>query len=273
MILDRVTMTGADDSVDARSVIQMARIYPFAEFGILFSEDDQATRFPSEKWLYCLHHMIVNDYYSVLKPQLSAHICGQWVKDLLQGKNTIGMKYSAVLSHFQRIQLNFHGADHSKYMTNAGKNLLKYDPMFVGKQIIFQLDEVNDSLYESCAADLSFNAVGLVDGSHGAGVSPKKWSHPFNGLTIQVPVVERYWSYCGFAGGIGPDNIEREIRNIDKFSSECVKYYREQNQCRVGSEARVWIDMETKIRSNNDQLFDWNKVEECLKVAQRHVVK
>lgn len=33
------------------------------------------------------------------------------------------------------------------------------------------------------------------------------------------------------------------------------------------AEGRIWIDMETRVRSNNDATFDLTKVRRCLEIA------
>jgi hypothetical protein len=67
----------------------------------------------------------------------------------------------------------------------------------------------------------------LYDGSGGRGVSPDKWFPPLPGKR------------CGYAGGLGLDNIKDELIDIK----------------RVADNAPVWIDMESSLRDRNDN-FD-----------------
>ena len=50
MILDRVTMTGADDSVDPQKLVDLSARYPNVEWGILFIGGAGA-RFPTKLWV------------------------------------------------------------------------------------------------------------------------------------------------------------------------------------------------------------------------------
>ena len=55
----------------------------------------------------------------------------------------------------------------------------------------------------------------------------------------------------GYAGGLGPDNIESELQRI----------------AAAAGDAPFWIDMETRVRSDNDEQFDLNKVRRCLEIT------
>ena len=65
----------------------------------------------------------------------------------------------------------------------------------------------------------------LVDGSGGKGILPQNWIAP----KIKKPI--------GFAGGLGPDNI---IENLNKIMKVARKGW--------------WIDMEAKVRTDDDWL-------------------
>jgi hypothetical protein len=60
----------------------------------------------------------------------------------------------------------------------------------------------------------------------------------------------------GFAGGIGPDNIReqiKEVRNLVAISEWHGEY---------------WLDMETKLRSEGDTQFDLKKCEHVLEISR-----
>ena len=145
--------------------------------------------------------------------------------------------YRAQWRYFQRIQLNFHGQYHKagpKFL-----DLLSRDE----KSYIFQVDGVNDALVVKAAKESEVKAHPLYDMSGGAGIVPKTWPTPMSN------------TYYGYAGGLGLDNLEQEIGRIIK----------------VTGSARIWIDMETKIRSDDDQVFDLTKVRRCLEIAKPFV--
>ena len=52
MILDRVTITGADDSIKATDLIPLSKRFPFVEWGILLSKNNEGSfRFPTRDWI------------------------------------------------------------------------------------------------------------------------------------------------------------------------------------------------------------------------------
>src|SRR4051812_4292848 len=81
-LLNKVTVTGADDSTDINKMVEIQEKYPFVEWGILLSKKyslkDGVGRFPSKAWL--------NSLISYAgKLTLSGHICGDWVEETLLG--------------------------------------------------------------------------------------------------------------------------------------------------------------------------------------------
>ena len=234
MILDRVTLTGADDSVDVKELIPLSRDYPFAEWGILFSGRRLGMpRYPSRAWLAELERLMWQ-----VPMRLSAHLCGRWVRDLVTGgKFTWKDEHAMEEKHFQRVQLNFHGEFHRRCM--AFEQILMTDAPLCesssgGRQFILQCDGVNDPAAKDWAniAD----AVPLFDQSGGAGIVPGEWPKAWPGV------------YCGYAGGLGPDNLAEQLPRIELAAGD----------------ERVWIDMERKVRSEDDCKFDLEKVRRVL---------
>lgn len=227
MHLDRVTITGADDSVEVEALIDLTNKYPFVEWGILFSAKHQGgPRYPSESWLQKLNG---NARYL---PGLSAHLCGKWVRDIVEeGEPSWWKAFPALSKRFERVQLNFHGQYHK-----AGRGFVGAIKRLPNEEFILQHDGVNDATILELGAKLP--VVPLFDRSGGAGVVPAAWPAPI-------------WKYQGYAGGLGPENIEDEIHRI----------------LDVVGDSRIWIDMETRVRTSNDEVFDLAKVESCLKKA------
>lgn len=224
------TITGADDSVAQQELKKIAADYPFVEWGILMSQSARAAggvnRFPSEGWMHELFSM-----KSAMN--LSSHLCGSWLRTLVKGGTPDNWWKFAI--HCQRIQLNFHGHKHepepSFYERLRGMN----------RQIIFQYEGVNDELFVS-ASKLKINAVPIFDLSHGTGVLPDAWPKPFKNVL------------CTYAGGLGPANIEEQLKKINDAVGDRV----------------ICIDMETHVRSNMDKDFDLKKVTACLQIASKY---
>lgn len=233
MNIDRVTITGADDSVHVEQLVALSERYPFVEWGILLSQSAMGIkyRFPSMNWL---NHLSRN----MVPMQLSGHICGRWVQDMLAGTGySLKLDLSHVLHCFQRLQWNFH-AEHHLVRQEMMPDVLHS----LKQQHIFQMDGVNENLLTAMRLQ-GINVVPLFDLSGGAGIVPAEWPPAINGL------------YCGYAGGLGPMNLEYELGRIAKAAGD----------------ATIWIDMERRVRSQADRRFDLLKVEACLRIAEHWV--
>ncbi len=229
MNLNRVTFTGADDSVDPGQLLEISARYPEVEWGILFSQKHQGSpRYPSEKWVVELVARVAS---SKFQPRLSAHLCGKWVRDFVKGIDFTWETYSRGLSRsFKRVQLNFHAEWHQAHE--------KFDTMLALKgmdyRFIFQVDGVNDGQVRSWC-DRGWGSP-LFDTSGGAGRVPNEWPESWPEL------------YCGYAGGLGPENIHHQFMAIERVAK-----------------GWVWIDMERRVRSADDTKFE---LEKCLDVLR-----
>jgi hypothetical protein len=235
MLLNRVTVTGADDTVKPAELIELGQRYPFLEFGILLSPKSVgSSRFPTVKWQQELTWLL---HGLRQKVQLSAHLCGDYVRQAFRGYSQELEQNCPLWPYFGRTQLNTHG---HQTPTNLPQ-LITLVQRFLrsGKQTIFQFDGENTntllevSLQTECAA--------LFDISHGAGKSPDRWSRPFGG-------------YCGYAGGLSPDNVEDELKRI----------------ARQHGDDPAWIDAETKLFrwSDSGPVFDFREVERFAQAAK-----
>lgn len=234
-ILKTVTVTGADDKTNCQDLVDIQKDFPFVEFGILMSKlSEGRVRFPTRSWI---ERMMKYDL-----PQLSGHLCGRWVRDLLEGEGTFWDDMSSVASNFHRIQLNFHALHHQvnswekvfQIMKDRGSNMCQ-EPEF-----IFQLDGVNDKLCSE-AINAGLNVSPFFDISGGAGILVEDWP--------------RMEGWCGYAGGLSPSNLKEQLRKISQVT-----------------EGPIWIDAETRLRTRNRTLFDIETVRRFLEEASDWVV-
>lgn len=232
MKINKVTMTGADNSIQPEDLFEISKKYPFVEWGILVSRNSQGkNRFPSLEWMNYLSKLNRNwiqDGNEGL--QLACHVCGTYVKEVLMGGHRFTIEIGELWNDFQRMQINTHGVKH-QYDPKAIEFLKDMD-----KEIIFQFDGANRPIID-LALEKGVNCSTLFDMSHGAGILPKDWLEPVKGIR------------CGYAGGLSPDNVVQQIKLIES---------------KVG-EYELWIDMETQIRSHSDLQFDLTKVVSVLK--------
>jgi len=240
-IIDRVTITGADTNTKHEDLFKLSEDFPFVEWGILLSKSGEGkARFPTYAWMLKLSHMFdeyIKDYKAF---QLSGHICGKWVRDICQGNWVILDDCSDVYDIFARFQLNFHAQVHTLKQSLFLKGF--DDPRLYLRQFIFQLDNVNNDIL-NVATQNDVDAVPLFDLSGGAGILPEEWPKA-NG-------------YCGYAGGLSPDNLESQLKLIEQVSGD----------------GPIWIDVETRVRTDDDSELDLGKVRAFLEVARPWVTK
>ena len=239
MKIDRVTMTGADESVEAERLLAIALEYPIVEWGILVSEKRTLTggpRFPSVRWINSLFtaQRMIESHQAPMR--LALHVCGSWVRDFLVGGDALIRDLGGILPAFPRIQLNFHAERHEVDLSAFVKNLRM---LTVEHDVILQMDGFNESFYNLVRSAIP-RVFPLFDRSGGAGQVPEVW--PFSFADV----------YNGYAGGLGPETMERELERIAE---------------KVGDKT-IWIDMEGRIRSDQDRQFDLMKVIRCLELAR-----
>ncbi len=230
MRLDRVTVTGADQWTDPAAMVELSKEFPFVEWGILFSAKHQGVspRYPAENWLQELRRTAEKTPL-----RLSAHLCGRWVRDLvIHGDFTFRYQRRDLWPMFQRVQLNFHAEQHEPH-EDFPKRLAE-----AGNQdFIFQMDGPNNPLWNAAKETIGARAVPLFDRSGGAGELPDQWPKAFENI------------YCGYAGGLGPDNLMSQLGLIEPAAGK----------------ERIWIDMETRVRT--DEKFDFGKVRRAVEQA------
>lgn len=235
MNVKKVTITGADDSVTALDMKDITERFPYVEWGILLSRSQEGSpRFPSKDWLDQLADMTQVGAQLVL----SGHLCGAWVRDIIDGGDLFVKDRASITYLFKRYQLNFHAFAHwtDPASLSAGLSKFQREPQF-----IFQFDEVNNPLLQYALQE-GYNAVPLFDTSGGAGVLPTEWP-AFIG------------TYCGYAGGLSPDNLEEQMEKI----------------LEVAAGQDIWIDVETHVRSHDNAILDLEKVYRFLEISEQWV--
>jgi hypothetical protein len=248
MKLKYVTLTGADSSVQPEELVALSKKYPFVEWAILFSQSKSGTtpRYPGHDWVLDLLKIAESTPMN-----LSAHLCGKWVDDALKGEITF-LKDAEMNKAFRRVQLNM-GKDR---LQGAFKNKqLVYAIIAAEKQVIF-----GGNYAAIIANGQFFDTTGtypLFDASGGRGIAATEWPKPLTYTEYAVvdgQQDEQKTVFCGYAGGLGPDNILAELKRIEE----------------VVGDATIWVDMESRVRTKDKagDRFDLAKCEQVLQVAQ-----
>lgn len=223
--LTTVTITGADDSVQPEQLANLSERYPFVEWGLLFSADRFGTpRYPSRAW--------VNDMVGVAETRpmaLSAHLCGRFARAAVNAEWDWQRTVREAAWAFARVQINC-----ANQTTPAIGPMLSHWP--TTQRLIIQCGGKNALCIEA-AVRLGLRGFDvLFDNSGGRGEQPNVWPHAFDHVR------------CGYAGGLGPDNVVDALVNIHR-----------------AAEGRpFWIDMESAVRSADGEYFDLRKVHAVL---------
>lgn len=238
MHLDRVTITGADDSINPEDLLPLSKDFPFVEWGILISKNSMGfRRFPGPPWLWTFLELANAHDMGV-----SLHVCGSWTRQILAGE--MPQRVSTLIEGAQRLQLNFAGEEIPCYMELFRHALLKVSNQ--GKrEFIFQIDGNRGRDYLSAADGADLACVPLFDGSGGKGRAPSEWPRPLKG-----------YLYQGYAGGLGPHNLAEQLPLIGLAAGD----------------VRFWVDMESMVRTPDDR-FDLAKVRESLEICKAFVGK
>lgn len=178
-----LTITGADDAVNPRDMVELSAEFPFLEWGILLSQTRMGTtRYPCPTWIYGLY-----DWCERLK--LSAHLCGQLARD-----TAMGVFDRDLVPIFGRFQINGYEDSYCVGVTDLSLDF----PV----EFILQCRSEEDLLVFADHILTMGRASVLFDPSGGRGLAPFAWP-------VAPPQTK-----IGFAGGINPENVEAVIGEI-----------------------------------------------------------
>jgi phosphoribosylanthranilate isomerase len=238
----RVTITGTDNDVDPRDLIDLSSEFNFVEWGVLIGRGPTATprevvrpRFPTWGWIRGFFESCLEAEHVV---RLAMHVClnpSRAAEDiaLTLGSSPDGWDVFRRFGH--RIQLNGYqpGVLRDAHVMGAvNASNASFILQCRGQE---QLDSmVYDARYiGTCRCQV------LFDPSQGNGMRPASW-----------PLTRPRGVSLGFAGGIDPSNVREVLEDI-------------------GPRDEMWIDMETGVRTDNH--LDLDKVRSVL-VSARDVI-
>ena len=183
MVINKITLTGADEDVSYDYMQDLYKRFPMIEFGILLSENSGSKpRYPSTQWIENLPDNL----------PLSLHICGFDFPDYKENTS----------KKFKRIQIN---NDFSVANEDDIKSFLNIINNYSQHKFIFQYNENNKKFLESLSEKTKDFHI-LYDSSLGRG--------SFIGEILPPPFHD---IYTGYAGGINPDNILDIVKQIIKI--------------------------------------------------------
>jgi hypothetical protein len=234
---------GVDDSVHPNFVVLLSTAYPLVEFGVLFRPDREGQpRYATMSWVQRLAAATTgaNQYHSQRDMKndpikLAAHLCGSRADEVLNGNDLFIQQLKEW--GFGRVQINataVNGVDtvNLEFQVSLLRSVILRNPSV---EFIVQKSEETRPLWQGLLeSGFPSNASMLCDESKGMGISAK--------ASWPVPSVEYK---VGYAGGIGPHNIEQVLIDV----------------ATIAEGNTVWIDMESSLRSIKDaqDVFDLDK--------------
>ena len=189
-----VTFTGVDERTSIAALQGLSGRYPI-EWGVLLHPHPPGPLFPNADTIEKLRGAGL---------RLSAHVCDNFARDIAAGE-----KPRLNLAGFSRVQVN-HGRN------GATEEVIANVQAYAASQ------GLRAALQCSGAFPADGRVDWLYDVSFGEGVKPSAF-----------PVLSQSFPLCGFAGGLGPDNV-REVLS---------------EQLAVATGVPFWIDMESGVRT------------------------
>ena len=228
MILDKVTFTGADDKTDIQQMALISMAFPHVEWGILIGNDDRTggPRYPSLSWQ--------KDYYKFSAfTSTSIHACGKYARALMKGEEVLQIGDIGA----ERVQLNIALGSPKRKISDNELAFALESIENSGAKAIIQINSLTEEVQNRMRylIDVDF----IFDASGGRGVL-------FQG---KLPKFVSYPDTMTYAGGLGLDTADAMLHELSFLYS---------------GPQKVAIDMETKVRDDNDEL----DLKLCRKILQ-----
>lgn len=222
--LTTVTITGADDNTDIAQLKELSAEFPFVEWGLLMSlkRTGLEPEYPSLRWL---------SEFGKTTCAKSVHLCGSLARNAYSDR---------LEQHLDMIHCIVGGVDRVQL------NMVELNPIedewigwldSHGTQLILQTKSFAD-----CEHLLSESVTALHDVSGGTGVRATQFDYPL------------HHNYCGFAGGLTPDNVGDVVKEIVNNGK---------------GEFEFWVDTQSGVRA--DGKLDLGKVSRFLQACRAYI--
>ena len=232
---------GADDSCCPEQLQLLSGHYPWIEWGILFRPDLEGTpRYASKSWVdkLCSINKTAGEHM-----RLAGHLCETRCQEVLEGDAVFVTELRSM--GFNRVQINATAAngvqvDKTK-MAFYIQNIIDVMNAVPTLEFIIQCNDETKPLWSKLVESPTKNMSLLFDASCGKGILATSFPTPMG----DIP--------CGYAGGMGPTNIEGVLDSV-----------------RTAADGKtVWIDMESSLRTiiigDNGNREDTFSIDKCFK--------
>jgi hypothetical protein len=209
-----VTFSGVDETADVERLKGLGSHYFTVEWGLGLATErrDRAVGFPGVDWICKLPPGL----------NVSAQLWGKSAGDFLQGCDTALMaKYSEVWSLFRRIQINSANGIDQVDLPGLTRLIAKN----ADKQIILRIRDRNLEVADALVTQ-GISCSTLFDESEVQEPAQRKW-----------PKGLKRFAGCGYAGGLGPDNIYKQLTPILNAAQ---------------SAERWWVEIDSSLRTKEN---------------------
>jgi hypothetical protein len=222
------TVSGIDETTPLVELAVVSDIYPYAEWGFLYWPKRQGTpgRYPSVAR--------IQRAFNELPPyvRVALHVCGSGVAQLLDGERVVCGIFEQVRARGGRVQLNFDALE-----ARVDLDQLRQFMLARASVVFITRHSENHTPVIKALAGVANHAI-VLDASPGREISPQAWPP----ATALLP--------CGYAGGLGPDNLGQQLPRIYEAAGK----------------AEFWIEMEGRLRDEHDR-FSMTLARKCLEIV------
>ncbi len=223
-----VTLTGAGEKTSFARMNALSVDFPFVEWAVLYSIEraGKENRYPPKAWLERFATKAQKAGMNI-----ALHLCGTAVKVVLAAmtvprleRTAEAQELLALCEKFDRVQVNVHGKKEDAAEFEALADTLRHTENRT--RLIVQYFPSNAALAEALARKSDIDI--LCDSSGGRGLECREWPK------LDTMTFRR----LGFAGGLSRYRIVPALEGIHEAYPD----------------RPIWVDMEGKIRDENDQL-------------------
>jgi len=218
-----ITFSGPDSDTPIGTLLELQQKFPYMEVGVLWSLSRAGQpRYADRAWIEEASERGLN---------FAIHLCGKVARDLVENCGT-----PTVPGTPRRVQINCNGMNGTPAWYRGFESIQSLHDH--GLEFIVQTcDGIGAYWIGMAVGEGGHRCVPLFDKSGGKGESPTEWPEP-------LP-----YTRCGYAGGIGVDNVAATVEEIKRKKSD----------------QSFWIDMESKVRTGD--VFDLSEVVHILGVV------
>lgn len=228
MPLFNCSLIGIDEATPLVELAVVSDMYPYAEWGFLYSPKRQGTpgRYPSIARI----RRALKELPAYVRVAL--HVCESGIQQLLDGESVVSGLLDQVRTRTGRVQLNVEASGSEVEADRLRQFLLaRPDVMFITPH-----NESTQALTRSLAG-VENHAV-LFDSSPSRDVPPQEWQPPLPSVT------------CGYTGGLGPESLAQQLPRIYDAAGK----------------AEFWIKVEGRLRDEHDR-FSMSNARKCLQIV------